>query len=146
VPIGRGELADLQEAVSVNNMTLLAAEPEPEPGAATAGSQSQGTGLGKGDNNGSVQQPVAELGRSQGESSVAERSSSAVCLVLGSEGQGLSPEVQAVCTPVAIPMQGGMESLNVGVAGGILMFMLSQGLPQLVGRLGSLTGSATTRE
>ena len=48
----------------------------------------------------------------------------AVALVLGSEGQGLSAPVQADCKPVAIPMPGVMESLNVSVAGGILMYML----------------------
>lgn len=42
----------------------------------------------------------------------------AVCLVLGSEGQGLSQTALRVCRPVAIPMVGQMESLNVGIAGG----------------------------
>lgn len=32
-------------------------------------------------------------------------------------------------------MAGDMESLNVGIAGGILMFMLSEGHNPLVGRL-----------
>jgi len=51
-----------------------------------------------------------------------------VCLVLGSEGQGLSPAVAAVCdASVSIPMPGGLESLNVGQAGAILMFALSEG-------------------
>ena len=49
-----------------------------------------------------------------------------VCLVLGSEGQGLSePAVSRCCTRVGIPMTGEMESLNVAVAGAILMFCLS---------------------
>ena len=47
-----------------------------------------------------------------------------VCLVLGSEGQGVSKEVLAHCLPLPIPMVGDMESLNVGVAGGILMYVL----------------------
>lgn len=50
-----------------------------------------------------------------------------MCLVLGSEGPGLSREVLAAATPLAVPMPGRMESLNVGVAGGILMFALSDG-------------------
>ena len=42
-----------------------------------------------------------------------------LCLVLGSEGRGLSADALRICRPVAIPMPGEMESLNVGVAGGI---------------------------
>lgn len=49
-----------------------------------------------------------------------------VCLVLGSEGQGLSEAVVSRChRRVGIPMTGEMESLNVSVAGAILMFCLS---------------------
>ena len=47
-----------------------------------------------------------------------------MCLVLGSEGQGLSETALRACRPVAIPMPGEMESLNVGVAGGILMYLM----------------------
>ena len=47
-----------------------------------------------------------------------------VCLVLGSEGQGLSETALRTCRPVAIPMPGEMESLNVGIAGGILMYLM----------------------
>ena len=47
-----------------------------------------------------------------------------LCLVLGSEGQGLSDDALRNCRPVAIPMPGEMESLNVGVAGGILMYLM----------------------
>jgi TrmH family RNA methyltransferase len=60
---------------------------------------------------------------------------SPVCLVLGSEGKGLSATALQHCAPVAIPMAGDMESLNVGIAGGILMFLLSSGLEPLVQRL-----------
>jgi RNA methyltransferase, TrmH family len=54
------------------------------------------------------------------------------CLVLGSEGQGLSADVLAQCTPVAIPMPGDMESLNVAAAGAVMMFALSGGAPGLL--------------
>ena len=47
-----------------------------------------------------------------------------VCLVLGSEGQGLSDTALRSCRPVAVPMPGEMESLNVAVAGGILMYLM----------------------
>lgn len=46
-----------------------------------------------------------------------------VALVLGNEGAGLDPEVlDAASTRVAIPMLGGVESLNVAVAAGVLLF------------------------
>ncbi|KAK6923854.1 tRNA/rRNA methyltransferase, SpoU type [Dillenia turbinata] len=48
----------------------------------------------------------------------------ALCLVLGSEGSGLSEMSKRVCELVSIPMEGDFESLNVSVAGGIFMFML----------------------
>ncbi|XP_057825476.1 uncharacterized protein LOC131037370 isoform X2 [Cryptomeria japonica] len=47
-----------------------------------------------------------------------------VCLVLGSEGKGLSEHTKKLCNLVAIPMPGGSESLNVSVAGGIFLFLL----------------------
>ena len=46
-----------------------------------------------------------------------------VAWLFGSEGQGLSPAVAALATKrVKIPMPGGMESLNVGVAAGVCLF------------------------
>jgi TrmH family RNA methyltransferase len=45
-------------------------------------------------------------------------------LVLGNESNGLSSQARRICRPVAIPMAGDMESLNVAVAGGILMYLL----------------------
>jgi len=45
-------------------------------------------------------------------------------LVLSNESQGPSNELKVLCQPVSIPMSGKMESLNVGVAGGILMYLL----------------------
>lgn len=47
-----------------------------------------------------------------------------VCLVLGSEGRGLSEESESLCELVSIPMAGKFESLNVSVAGGIFLYML----------------------
>ncbi|KAI3499886.1 hypothetical protein L1887_35700 [Cichorium endivia] len=47
-----------------------------------------------------------------------------VCLVLGSEGSGLSKEAREACELVRIRMSGEFESLNVSVAGGIFLFML----------------------
>ncbi|MCL2632922.1 MAG: 23S rRNA (guanosine(2251)-2'-O)-methyltransferase RlmB [Oscillospiraceae bacterium] len=46
-----------------------------------------------------------------------------VCLVIGSEGQGLSRLVRENCDHiVSIPMYGSMNSLNASVSGGILMY------------------------
>jgi len=50
--------------------------------------------------------------------------SEGLCLVLGSEGRGLSDTALASCQAVSIPMPGNMESLNVGIAGGILMYLM----------------------
>lgn len=46
-----------------------------------------------------------------------------VALVIGGEGEGIRPLVRKGCDEVvAIPMQGGVNSLNASVAGGILLF------------------------
>uniref|UniRef100_A0A2P2K162 tRNA/rRNA methyltransferase SpoU type domain-containing protein n=1 Tax=Rhizophora mucronata TaxID=61149 RepID=A0A2P2K162_RHIMU len=47
-----------------------------------------------------------------------------LCLVLGNEGHGLSEKSQQECELVSIPMSGDFESLNVAVAGGILLYVL----------------------
>ncbi|CAJ1940299.1 unnamed protein product [Sphenostylis stenocarpa] len=47
-----------------------------------------------------------------------------LCLVLGSEGSGLSEKSLQVCELVSIAMAGEYESLNVSVAGGIFLYML----------------------
>lgn len=47
------------------------------------------------------------------------------CLVIGSEGNGVSPQVQRLATHrVKLPMRGGAESLNAAVAAGIMMYEL----------------------
>ncbi|MED6131838.1 hypothetical protein PIB30_013567 [Stylosanthes scabra] len=47
-----------------------------------------------------------------------------LCLVLGSEGSGLSEKSMQACELVSIAMAGKYESLNVSVAGGIFLYML----------------------
>ena len=48
-------------------------------------------------------------------------------LVVGNEGGGPRPElVRAARETLAIPMPGGAESLNAGVAGAILLYALTQ--------------------
>ena len=47
------------------------------------------------------------------------------CLVVGNEGNGVSQRLKDVATvTVSIPMENGMESLNVAVSAGILMYLL----------------------
>jgi len=135
VPIGRGDLGVLRRIVEAKRLVMLAAEPEPEEDPVRDADKRGG-----------------KRGKDVGQVDFLS-ASPRVCLVLGSEGQGLSQDVREACAPVAIPMVGlgstggtdgtvqrGMESLNVGVAGGILMFMFSRGLPHLITRLRGLVG------
>lgn len=51
-----------------------------------------------------------------------------VALVVGNEGAGLSDAVRARCAAlVGVPMRGGTESLNVAVATGILLYVMTRG-------------------
>jgi TrmH family RNA methyltransferase len=43
-------------------------------------------------------------------------------LIVGGEADGAGAEAQAAATPIAIPMQSGVESLNAAVAGSIILF------------------------
>jgi TrmH family RNA methyltransferase len=53
--------------------------------------------------------------------------SARAALAVGNEGAGLSPEVRrAAAALVSIPIRGGAESLNVGVAAGILLYLLTR--------------------
>jgi TrmH family RNA methyltransferase len=46
-----------------------------------------------------------------------------LALCIGSEGEGLPPEIEAACTErVSIPMRGSAESLNAAVAASVLLF------------------------
>lgn len=48
-------------------------------------------------------------------------------VVVGSEGQGVSKEMEELCkTRVKIPMKAGIESLNAGVSGSIIMYELQK--------------------
>ena len=49
-----------------------------------------------------------------------------ICLVLGNEARGVDPAIVALADQaVRIPM-GGIDSLNVAIAGGILLYLLSE--------------------
>lgn len=57
-----------------------------------------------------------------------------VVLAVGNEGAGLSPEVAGLATLlVSIPIRGGAESLNVGVAAGILLYEVTRRLARASG-------------
>ncbi len=47
-----------------------------------------------------------------------------ILLVLGNEAHGASKEINSLCSKITIPMLGDMESLNVAIAGSILMYLL----------------------
>lgn len=114
MPLEAGSWERLQQVVDAHGLKLLAG-------------QQQGTG-----------EELAVPQRQQHSSSNVPSGMPPVALVLGSEGQGLSETALQHCTPVAVPMVGHMESLNVGVAGAILMFVLSRGLPAMTRRLEDL--------
>jgi len=116
LPLVEASWEELTSIAADANLLLLAAEPEE----GTDGSSSSSSSSSK------QQQDQQQLGKP------------GVCLVLGSEGQGLSSTALQLCHPVTIPMVGLMESLNVSIAGGILMFMLSEGREQLVERVNGL--------
>jgi tRNA (guanosine-2'-O-)-methyltransferase len=51
-----------------------------------------------------------------------------VALLLGNEHQGIAEELRAACTrAVRVPMVGFVESLNVSVTAGILLFSATRG-------------------
>lgn len=52
-----------------------------------------------------------------------------VGVMVGNEGNGVSADMQALCTKIiSIPMQNSLESLNAGVSGSIVMFQICQSL------------------
>lgn len=62
------------------------------------------------------------VGETEGEEKVPV--DGGIALILGSEGQGLSGQALKGAKKLTIAMPGEMESLNVGIAGGILMHLL----------------------
>lgn len=62
-----------------------------------------------------------------GEAPVALGPGERLCLVLGNEARGVSPEARARCAgAVTVPCPGRAESLNVALAGGILLALLAR--------------------
>ena len=66
---------------------------------------------------------AAALYKSQPLSAAQASCPGGVCVVIGSEGQGLTDETIAACSStVRIPMTDRVESLNAGIAGSILLW------------------------
>jgi 23S rRNA (guanosine2251-2'-O)-methyltransferase len=66
-------------------------------------------------------------GRSEDDIADLAEASGPLCLVVGSEGAGLSRLVRETCDDLAaIPMHGEVESLNAGVAAGIALYEISR--------------------
>lgn len=122
LPIAEGSWQDLRSVVQHHDMQCLGACPDIHKPVSA-----------KLEWDGQVELTKAEQ-QPQSVSTQAEPSQ-AVCLVLGSEGQGLSYEAMQQIKPVSIPMPGPMESLNVSQAGAILMFALSGAAKEFVHRL-----------
>ena len=104
LPLAEATWDELAALAGDARLRLLAAEPEPPDGGGGGGGGGAATAA-------AAKQQQADDGEGGG-------GGGGVCLVLGSEGHGLSDAALARCEPVAIPMVGDMESLNVGVAGG----------------------------
>ena len=67
------------------------------------------------------------VGDMDGENVFQHKVKSAVCLVIGNEGHGVSEKVKRMANvTVKIPMENGMESLNAAVSAGILMYALKE--------------------
>lgn len=55
--------------------------------------------------------------------------SSQIGVVVGNEGQGVSDEIAQLCSQtVKIPMKEGIESLNAGISGSIIMYQINKNL------------------
>eukprot|EP00894_Picocystis_sp_ML_P001942 jgi/Pico_ML_1/52459/g3161.t1 len=96
LPTRRGKFEELLELVEALDMDAFAADAAPDADA------------------------EARLSRRR-----SSRTSRPLCLLLGSEGGGVREEAWRRFSPVRIPMPGLEESLNVAVAGGILMHRLT---------------------
>lgn len=102
LPMAQGAWPDLKEVMQVHEMQCYGAGPDKSEADTDIQLRS--------DPASSTQRP--------------ETASCPLCIILGSEGQGLSKTAVAESRPLAIPMSGAMESLNVSQAGAILMFAL----------------------
>lgn len=135
IPIGYGSIEEWKEICNHHSLVRLAAD---------AGSHDGGDECNRSTGTGQLQQQQHYHYDSTGDSinaapidtSYNERYDGfqkyCISLAVGSEGQGLSPVLKCICTPVSIPMLGDMESLNVAAAAAICMCVLSPAGPLLL--------------
>ncbi|KAI3932103.1 hypothetical protein MKW92_011835 [Papaver armeniacum] len=98
IPVVYGNWAHLETLKKKNKMKILAAHPESDQGPKSS----------------------SPLSRELAKALMDKK----LCLIMGSEGNGLSEESKQASELITIPMAGNFESLNVSVAGGIFLFML----------------------
>ncbi|DBB06561.1 TPA: hypothetical protein ACH3X1_012100 [Trebouxia sp. C0004] len=115
LPIAKGNWEELLCVMHRHNMQCYGASPEKSDRAASAQHSEAENAL-------LARQPSDLPQGSTEETQDKAMGSNAMCIVLGSEGQGLSKTALEHSMPLAIPMTGRMESLNVSQAGAILMF------------------------
>lgn len=134
IPIASGQWNELQAFAAVKEIKLYAGEPKCTTYAMPEGDKS---GVSQ-----SFSRSTQELSSWSGKQNLSSLSMSiqhhtfqtltniaeeeSLCLILGSEGKGLSQVARAACTLISLPMPGRFESLNVAVAGGILLFTLQR--------------------
>lgn len=119
LPVAEGNWAELRRVLHRHDMQCYGASPHTNDSAASAQQlQQQNAPMTKQIS----EAPYVAQDRTQDPSKDDAIGSKATCIVLGSEGQGLSETAREHSTPLAIPMAGPMESLNVSQAGAILMY------------------------
>lgn len=69
---------------------------------------------------------VADLKGDSVQEAVKQKSSGGIALVMSHEAHGVSEQAATHCQAVTIPMSGKIESLNVAIAGGIIMYELGK--------------------
>ncbi|KAG6549715.1 hypothetical protein Mapa_008695 [Marchantia paleacea] len=125
VPIAVGDWHHVQKFAVSNSLELYAGDPEPVSGSREIELKMPGTrNSERGDDSGADRRFLLDMDAGITNLKPLTSFQQGLCLVLGSEGQGLSDHIVKDCIPVGIPMPGKYESLNVAVAGGILMFLL----------------------
>eukprot|EP00250_Pteridium_aquilinum_P009913 c19023_g1_i1 orf=242-922(-) len=122
VPIACGQWNQLQVLTNTRKMKLYAGEAEHK---VTSVPSKEGNSNQRGEEEGQVCVPISTCLQEMHPLTDIPKESS-LCLVLGNEGQGLSEDVRRACSRVSIPMPGKFESLNVAVAGGILLYLLQK--------------------
>ena len=130
LPTAIGRWSQLQSFADMHKMKLYAADPDQKgtwPSSRTEHiSHVVGTGTETTDTlNGESESIFKDVVSNEIDSIAIAAAKDALCLILGSEGQGLSENAYRSCDRVSIPMPGDFESLNVAVAGGILLYLLS---------------------